>query len=443
MSNVPNMDRMFNACKKLTSLKLDHWKIPSTGFKFGYNSNISNCTGLTSLDLSTWDTSNVTDMSDMLSYIFTSSAISHSLNVSNWDTSNVTDMSDMFRSNEGLTSIIGLNTWDTSNVTDMSYMFGWCYKLKSVDLSNCNISNVTNMHDMFWACKSLTEIRMGGNPSSLTGVTSMIGYGAYGGTFYYNPAYDYSLIITEMQNNSWKCIPMYENIECVDLKIISADDACRNQVKTNVYYEATFTGKSIFDGSIVTFVDKNVGISDKFTTNPSETEEREIDITFTYKGITASTTITQGICTYQNYTIDLNYEWRLSTISNPDPSVYDGVYESFSNIEEDDSAAIMYIDIVGHETFKLYVRSYAESNYDYVVVSQLDQTINKDTNYSDSTLVKAHTRGKQNSGTAISNYTLVEFTGIDGEEHRISVMYRKDGSSASGNDQGYLLIPKN
>jgi hypothetical protein len=77
------------------------------------------------------------------------------------------------------------------------------------------------------------------------------------------------------------------------------------------------------------------------------------------------------------------------------------------------------------------------------MVSQLDQTINNNSSYSDTTLVKAHTRGYQQSGTALTNYRLVEFTGIDGGEHRITVVYRKDSSAASGDDKGYILIPKN
>jgi hypothetical protein len=51
--------------------------------------------------------------------------------------------------------------------------------------------------------------------------------------------------------------------------------------------------------------------------------------------------------------------------------------------------------------------------------------------------------GNQQSGTAITNYTLVEFSGIDDGEHTIQVLYRKDYSDKSGTDQGYLLIPKN
>ena len=143
------------------------------------------------------------------------------------------------------------------------------------------------------------------------------------------------------------------------------------------------------------------------------------------------------------YRVLLNNQWRQSTsVSNPDSSTYEGVYESYSNYNTNSTAAIMYIDINGLSTFKLYIRSYAESNYDYVMVSQLDKSINNSSSYSDTTLVKAHTRGNQQSGTTISNYTLVEFTGIDEGSHRITVLYRKDSSQNKYDDRGYVLIPK-
>jgi hypothetical protein len=95
--------------------------------------------------------------------------------------------------------------------------------------------------------------------------------------------------------------------------------------------------------------------------------------------------------------------------------------------------AKMYIDIEGYENFKLYIRSYAESSYDYVVVYELDSTSTS----------KSTTSGIQNSGTSISSYKLVEFTGIDSGQHRITIVYLKDSSVNSGDDRGYVLIPKN
>ena len=41
----------------------------------------------------------------------------------------------------------------------------------------------------------------------------------------------------------------------------------------------------------------------------------------------------------------------------------------------------------------------------------------------------------------INSYTKVHYDNLTGED-RITITYRKDSSSASGNDQGYILIPK-
>ena len=150
-----------------------------------------------------------------------------------------------------------------------------------------------------------------------------------------------------------------------------------------------------------------------------------------------------GTSASRSYTVNLNGQWELTTTpANPDPALYDGVYRSFSNYNVNNSAAIMYITIKDCSSFKVYIRSYAESIWDYVMISQLDQIINGSTSYSNITLVKAHTRGNQQSGTTLSNYTLVEYTGITSGEHTVTVVYRKDSRSHSGDDRGYVLIPK-
>lgn len=142
----------------------------------------------------------------------------------------------------------------------------------------------------------------------------------------------------------------------------------------------------------------------------------------------------------QSYTVNLNGQWVLSSsIKNPDPSKYDGVYMSNSNYHVQNSYAKMYIDIVGYNTFSFYIRSYAESYFDYVVVSELDQDF---TSLPSSSSTTRSTYGYQQSGTSISSYRLITFNNIDGGKHRIYIAYRKDGSVDSDDDRGYVLIPK-
>ena len=48
-----------------------------------------------------------------------------------------------------LTSL-NISKFNTDNVTDMRYMFSGCSSLTSLNLSNFNTNNVTNMSGMFY-----------------------------------------------------------------------------------------------------------------------------------------------------------------------------------------------------------------------------------------------------------------------------------------------------
>lgn len=74
----------------------------------------------------------------------------------NIDTSYVTNMCEMF-SATNITSL-DLTSFNTSNVTNMERMFFCCGELKNVNLSSFNTHNVTNMSWMFDGCLSLENI---------------------------------------------------------------------------------------------------------------------------------------------------------------------------------------------------------------------------------------------------------------------------------------------
>lgn len=245
---------------------------------------------------------------------------------------------------------------------------------------------------------------------------------------------------------SFKAVPLMDIIrftEYISLDI-TADDVSGNKTSTTIYYTAKAKGVNVTTGEVLDeIIISGTAQSDTFPQNTSETEEVAVEISYSYMGMTATTTIIQGVYRKSMYIVNLNDQWETSSIANPDSTLYDGVYQSFSNKGVNSTEATMYIDIFGYESFSLYIRSYAESSYDYVMVSQLDIDITNSTPYYETLLVKAHTRDNQKSGTAISNYTLVEFTGIDKGEYRITIVYRKDGSGNYGDDRGYVLIPKN
>ena len=236
--------------------------------------------------------------------------------------------------------------------------------------------------------------------------------------------------------NSWTSYSSYISeapytpTECTWLQI-TADDVDSSATYTTIHYMAVTNGTTIF-GNV-----SNVSVngSVQSATFPANTSNSPVErpISYTFLGQTATTTITQAAKPNASYTVNLNGSWEKTTaVSNPDSSLYDGVYRSYSNKGVNNSNAVMYIDINGYDEFTIYIRSYAETSYDYTTASVLDGTS-----------VKTSTSGKQTSGTAISNYTKVTYTGIGGGSHRITVTYRKDSSQHSGDDRGYLLIPKN
>lgn len=176
-------------------------------------------------------------------------------------------------------------------------------------------------------------------------------------------------------------------------------------------------------------------------------------------------TITQAKLLSGSVTINLDagdsnstngYPWVASTNAyNPDGGTY-YCYQS-ANEGVDDGIATMSVTITGYTEFTVYIRSYAESSYDYVVVRKLDAsplTGWSNYAYSDSgTKSDAHTCDRQSNNTAIvtgteyEGYRAVTFTTADGltdddTPHTFYIQYGKDYSTARGDDRGYVLIPK-
>jgi surface protein len=84
-----------------------------------------------------------------------------SIDLSGFDTSNVTNMSSMFY-NCQLVLNYDFSSFDTSNVTDMSNMFYFCKNITTMDLSTFTTEKLSNTDKMFYECNSLTTIYVDG-----------------------------------------------------------------------------------------------------------------------------------------------------------------------------------------------------------------------------------------------------------------------------------------
>ena len=145
-----NARRMFYAMSSLTTLNLssfDTSKVTNMSNMFAHMRH------LTALNLSNFNTSQVTDMG----YMFEDMSNLTTLNLSSFDTSKVTNMGAMFEGMSGLTTL-NLSNFDTSQVTDMGYMFSGMSNLTTLDLSHFNTSQVANMEYMFAGMSNLTTL---------------------------------------------------------------------------------------------------------------------------------------------------------------------------------------------------------------------------------------------------------------------------------------------
>jgi surface protein len=163
---VTDMSSMFNGCSGLTSLDVSNFKtnnVTSMSYMF------RGCSGLTSLDVSDFNTEKVTSMS----LIFSGCSGLTSLDVSGFNTEKVTKMDYMFYGCSGLTSL-DVSGFNTGNVTDMSRMFSGCSGLTSLDVSGFNTEKVTEIFDMFKDCSALTSLDMSGfNTEKVTSMREM------------------------------------------------------------------------------------------------------------------------------------------------------------------------------------------------------------------------------------------------------------------------------
>jgi len=125
--NVKDMSYMFCGCKKLNNLKIS--SAFNTKKVINFYAMFGECENLEYLDLSFFETKNAKIMTAMFSRCYNLRQIVFS---SFFNTKNVTNMSGMFSQCESIETL-NLSSFDTKNVVTMSGMFLECYKLKDLD----------------------------------------------------------------------------------------------------------------------------------------------------------------------------------------------------------------------------------------------------------------------------------------------------------------------
>ncbi len=164
-SNLTDMSYMFHSCSNLTSIDLssfDVGKVTNMSYMFNY------CTALSNLNLGYFNSVAATTMFNMFAYCGSLTNI----DLGNFYTNNVSDMQRMFYECSGLTSL-NLLSFNTSSVTKMNSMFYGCSSLTSINLDSFDTSNVTDMNNMFRSCSFVDLDLSHFNTSNVTNMGSM------------------------------------------------------------------------------------------------------------------------------------------------------------------------------------------------------------------------------------------------------------------------------
>ena len=178
--NVTNMDSMFAMYDNVNSRPLENKLI---NIVLGDNFSVENvtimsqlfagCSNLTTIDVSDWNTSKVIDMTSVFAYC--QSLIS--LDLSNWNTSNVLYMAWMFMQCNNLATL-NISNFNTNKITSMRQMFEGCTKLTNLNLCSFNTQNVTSMYRTFTWTSNMQQIKVGNGwtMANVTDTTYMFAY---------------------------------------------------------------------------------------------------------------------------------------------------------------------------------------------------------------------------------------------------------------------------
>jgi len=170
------MDSLFENCISLTSINLSSFDTSQT---ISMENMFSYCTLLQEIDISNFNLSLVTSMAYMfsfckllnsiilpsltelsvinLSHMFSDCNSLLSLDLSEFDASNAVYMDNMFSGCKYL-NYLNLENFDTECVIDMSFMFSGCFSLTSLNLSSFNTISVKLMNGLFYGCESLKSL---------------------------------------------------------------------------------------------------------------------------------------------------------------------------------------------------------------------------------------------------------------------------------------------
>ena len=153
-SDVENMEEMFCGCRNLISINLD---LLNTKKLTNMKKMFCCCESLKKLNISSFETNNVTDMSSMFLNCYNLNEI-YFLTL---NTNNLQNMSQMFKGCHNLKNLDNLLVFNTEQVYNMDEIFCDCYNLKDLNLASFKGENLISLRGMFYNCINLKSIILG------------------------------------------------------------------------------------------------------------------------------------------------------------------------------------------------------------------------------------------------------------------------------------------
>lgn len=416
----------FQNCSALTTIDIPNaTSIDSGAFQ--------NCSALTSVDLLN-ATSLGTSAFNSCSAL-TSANLPNVINTSSFE----------FASCSNLTSV---NLPSATSIGEKTFFY--CTSLASI-----NISSATSIgKEAFYNCVALRNI-------DLPNVTSISGNAFYGcnmkniylrsktmcscsGALGFKSTTSLSIYVPESLIDSYKTATVwsayaniFKTLESIKLTKISIIGSKKfntyNGNKTGTYKVQYNDGVVSPEQAGVTWsITGNATISkDGVVTlkNASAGDTLTITATSTYDtSISASLTV-PVINVEASMTVDLNNGQWVDTGTTIDGHT---VYKSDAgSYHVNSGSSTCTVTVKGYNRATVYVRSYAEGNYDYVDVGPLDGTVTRD-----GQINVLSTKGKQSNTTYLSH----TFEINDTNAHTFQVMYSKDASGNNDDDRGYFYV---
>ena len=163
------------------------------------------------------------------------------IDLSNFDTSNVTYMGSMFSGCSSLSSL-NLSNFNTSKVTSMSFMFNGCSSLTSLNLSNFDTSKVIDMYNIFRECKNLEYINLKNfiEKESLS-LSSLFQEVPDNIVVCLNE--NSNKILSELKNKGCYTIDCSDEWKTKQKKIVNKTDICYDNNNNNILFKYEYKGK--------------------------------------------------------------------------------------------------------------------------------------------------------------------------------------------------------